>query len=68
MKSFVQNVTQMVQQFNLQSRRVTVARQTDQTAMKRYEVARRLYILGKNTILDLNSAISEKDSARRRSN
>ena len=65
MKSFVQNVTQMVQQFNLQSRRVTVARQTDQTAMKRYEVARRLYILGKNTILDLNSAIAEKDSSRR---
>ena len=65
MKSFVQNVTQMVQQFNLQSRRVNVANQADQTALKRYEVALRLYVLGKNTILDLNSAITEKDASRR---
>lgn len=65
MKSFEQNVTKMVQQFNLQSRRVAVARQADKTAERRYEVARRLYVMGKSTILDLNSAISEKDSARR---
>ncbi|MCQ2974093.1 MAG: TolC family protein [Bacteroidales bacterium] len=64
-KSFEQNVIKMVQQFNLQSKRVEVAKQVDQTAEKRYEVARQLYLLGKNTILDLNSAISEKDSARR---
>ena len=65
MKSFEQNVIKMVQQFNLQSRRVAVASQADKTAERRYEVARRLYVLGKSTILDLNSAISEKDSARR---
>lgn len=65
MKSFEQNVTKMVQQFNLQSRRVAVASQADKTAERRYEVARRLYVMGKSTILDLNSAISEKDSARR---
>ncbi len=65
MKSFEQNVTKMVQQFNLQSRRVSVASQADKTAERRYEVARRLYVMGKSTILDLNSAISEKDSARR---
>ena len=38
---------------------------TDITAERRFEVARRLYLMGKSTILDLNSAISEKDSARR---
>ncbi len=65
MKSFEQNVTKMVQQFNLQSRRVQVASQADKTAERRYEVARRLYVMGKSTILDLNSAIAEKDSARR---
>lgn len=65
MKSFEQNVTKMVQQFNLQSRHVAVASQADKTAERRYEVARRLYVMGKSTILDLNSAISEKDSARR---
>jgi len=65
MKSFQQNVAKMVQQFNLQSRRVSVALEADKTAERRYEVARRLYVMGKNTILDLNSAISAKDSARR---
>lgn len=65
MKNFEQNVAKMVQQFNLQSRRVEVARQADKTAERRYEVARRLYVMGKSTILDLNSAISEKDTARR---
>lgn len=65
MKAFEQNVTKMVQQFNLQSRRVAVAEQADKTAERRYEVARKLYVSGKNTILDLNSAISEKDAARR---
>ena len=30
-----------------------------------FEVARKLYLLGKSTILDLNASISEKDSARR---
>lgn len=65
MKSFEQNVIKMVQQFNLQSRRVAVASQKDQTAERRYDVARQLYMMGKNTILDLNTAISEKDNARR---
>lgn len=32
---------------------------------RRSEVARKLYLLGKSTILDLNASISEKDSARR---
>lgn len=64
-KSFKQNVSKMVQQFNLQSQRVSVAQQADKTAERRYEVARRLYVMGQSTILDLNSAISEKDAARR---
>jgi len=64
MKSFEQNVTKMVQQFNLQSRRVEVAAMTDEKANRRYEVARQLYVNGKNTIIDLNMAISEKDAAR----
>jgi len=63
--SFEQNVVKVVKQFNLQNRRVTIAHKTLQTAVQRYEVARRLYMLGKSTILDLNSAISEKDSAYR---
>ncbi|MBO4443901.1 MAG: TolC family protein [Bacteroidaceae bacterium] len=63
--SFEQNVVKVVKQFNLQGRRVSIAHKTMQTAQQRYEVARRLYVMGKSTILDLNSAISEKDSAYR---
>lgn len=59
------NVRKLVKQFNLQSQRVGIAARTDETALRRYDVARRLYILGKSTILDLNAAIKEKDSARR---
>ena len=65
MKDFELNVIRMVRQFNLQSQYVKVASKTDRTADRRYEVAKRLYILGKSTILDLNASITEKDSARR---
>ena len=65
MKDFELNVARMVRQFNLQNQYVEVAAKTDRTADRRYEVAKRLYILGKSTILDLNAAITEKDAARR---
>lgn len=65
MKDFELNVCKMVRQFNLQAYRVAVAAKTDKTADRRHDVARRLYILGKSTILDLNAAIAEKDTARR---
>ncbi len=65
MKDFELNVIRMVRQFNLQSQYVEVAAKTDRTADRRYEVAKRLYILGKSTILDLNASITEKDAARR---
>lgn len=65
MRDFDINVGKMVRQFNLQSYRVQVAEKTAALARHRYEVARRLYILGKSTILDFNAATSEKDSALR---
>lgn len=61
---FDQNVRKLVGQFNLQALRVRVAARTDSTAFWRSEVARRLYILGKSTVLDLNASIKEKDEAR----
>lgn len=62
---FELNVRKLVKQFNLQVQRVRIAARTDETAQRRNEVARKLYILGKSTILDLNASISEKDAARR---
>lgn len=63
--NFELNIQKVVRQFNLQSSRVNVARRTDHTANRRNDVARRLYLSGKSTILDLNAAITEKDQAKR---
>ncbi len=62
---FDQNVRKLVSQFNLQALRVRVAARTDSTALRRSDVARRLYLLGRSSVLDLNSSIEEKDNARR---
>ena len=53
---FELNVRKMVRQFNLQAYQVRVASKTDQTAWRRYEVARRMYLMGKSTVLDLHAA------------
>ena len=65
MNNFEQNVQKIVKQFNLQAGKVAIAAKTDRTAERRNDVARRLYILGQSTILDLNASIVEKDSAKR---
>lgn len=67
MNSFQKNVQKLVHQFNMQARKVRIASLTDKRAEQRHNVARKLYIMGRNTLLDLNAAISEKNSARRNS-
>ena len=52
-------------QFNMQGRKVRIAALTNQRAEQRHNVARRLYIMGRSSLLDLNAAISEKNAARR---
>lgn len=59
------NVRKLVRQFNLQARRVDIAARTDRTAVRRAQVARRLYLLGQAEVLDLNASVTEKDQARR---
>ncbi|MEG0647759.1 MAG: TolC family protein [Bacteroides sp.] len=59
------NIRKLVKQFNLQAQRVSIAARTDETAQRRAEVARKLYLLGKSSVLDLNASITEKDTARR---
>ena len=65
MSIFEQNIQKVVKQFNIQNGRVAIAAKTDQTAERRNDVARRLYLLGQSTILDLNASIAEKDAAKR---
>lgn len=62
---FELNVAKLVKQFNLQANKVAIAHKTDLTAQRRNDVARKLYLLGKSTLLDLNAAIAEKDNSRR---
>lgn len=63
--NFELNVLKTVKQFNLQADKVNIAWRTAQTAQRRNEVARKLYLLGKSSLLDLNASITEKDKARR---
>lgn len=65
MEDFAHNVQKLVSQFNMQARKVRIARLTDQRARHRHTVAMRLYIMGQNTLLDLNDAIAEQNSAGR---
>ena len=65
MQDFRLNVTKMVRQFNLQAYRVEVAYRTRAVALRRYEVARWLYIQERSTLLELNSSITENDAAQR---
>ena len=65
MNDFRRNLNKMVMQFNMQAKKVDVALRAHKLASHRYEISRRLYIAGRNTILDLNNAVSEKDSAAR---
>lgn len=62
---FELNVRRLVKQFNLQAQRIKISARTDETAQRRHNVARKLYILGESTILDLNASIAEKDNAKR---
>lgn len=63
--NFELNVLKLVKQFNLQADKVKIAFKTDQIALRRNDVAQKLYLLGKSDILDLNASINEKDRARR---
>lgn len=62
---FELNVLKTVKQFNLQADKVNIAFRTAQTAQRRNEVARKLYLWGKSSLLDLNASITEKDKAHR---
>lgn len=65
MTDFDLNISKLVRQFNMQSRRISIAAKTDSTARRRAEVTRHLYLKGQSSVLDLNASISEKDLARR---
>jgi outer membrane protein TolC len=62
---FQQNLYLDVEQFNLQKNQVEIAAKSDTVAMKRYEVTKQRFLIGKIAVLDLNDADSRKDQNRR---
>lgn len=62
---FEQNLALDVAQFNLQKNQVEIAALSDTVAMKRYEVTKQRFLIGKIAVLDLNDADTRKDQNRR---
>jgi outer membrane protein TolC len=62
---FQQNLFLDVEQFNLQEYQVAIAAKSDTVAMKRYEVTKQRFLIGKIAVLDLNDADSRKDQNKR---
>jgi outer membrane protein TolC len=62
---FQQNLFLDVEQFNLQSNQVAIAAKSDTVAMKRYEVTKQRFLIGKIAVLDLNDADTRKDQNKR---
>jgi outer membrane protein TolC len=62
---FQQNLYLDVEQFNLQKSQVAIAAKSDTVAMKRYEVTKQRFLIGKIAVLDLNDADTRKDQNKR---
>ncbi|MGE5383044.1 MAG: TolC family protein [Omnitrophica WOR_2 bacterium] len=63
-KDFNQEVFIKVMQFNMQPSQYAIAAKSDTVALKRYEVTKQRYLIGKIGITDLNIAQTEKDNAQ----
>lgn len=61
---FEQEIFLKVMQFNMQSNQLAIAAKSDTVAVKRYEVTKQRYLIGKIGIIDLNLAQTEKDNAQ----
>lgn len=61
---FNQEIFLKVMQFNMQRNQLVIAAKSDTVAVKRYEVTKQRYLIGKIGIIDLNLAQTEKDNAQ----
>lgn len=64
MIDFDQEVFLKVMQFNMLRNQLVIAAKSDTVAVKRYEVTKQRYLIGKIGIIDLNLAQTEKDNAQ----
>lgn len=61
---FRQNVFLQVRRFNMQDQQVKIAAKKDTVAMRRFEVAKNRFLIGKIDVLKLNVARTEMQQAR----
>lgn len=62
--NFEQEIRTQVTQIDMLSKQIELAKKTDEVADKRYTVSQGRYLTGSTTILELNQALSDKDSKR----
>jgi outer membrane protein TolC len=62
---FEQEVMLQVMQFNLQDDQLRIAAKADTIAQSRYDVTKQRFLIGNVNVLDLNVALTEKDTAKR---
>ena len=62
---FEQNISQSVMEFNLQAEQVRNAAKADTVAQKGYEVTFQRFLIGKVNVINLNTARTDLESARK---
>lgn len=63
--NFEQNIMTVVRQYQEQSRLTDIARLADTVSQERYKTAFETFLMGKISVLDINSAQTERDNAKR---
>lgn len=63
--NFEQNVMTIVRQYQEQTRLTDIARLADTVSQQRYKTAFETFLMGKISVLDINSAQTERDNAKR---
>ncbi|MEM6642077.1 MAG: TolC family protein [Bacteroidota bacterium] len=65
-QNFEQEILTQVRQLDVLQKQLEISRKSDEVAQKRYEIAQNRYLIGKIDITNLNIALTEKDTAKRR--
>jgi outer membrane protein TolC len=63
--NFEQEILTKVRQFEMLRLQIEITKKSDEVALARYNVAQNRYLIGKTDILNLSTALREKDEAKR---
>jgi len=63
--NFEQEVFTLVKQFKMLRDQIVITSQSDLISLRRYDISKNRYLIGKISITDLSLALTEKDNAKR---